>query len=220
MADEIKLLHWKERMPLMFIRFYAVGLILFFIPFTRPLFVSITSLSLLLVIGAVMAFHRDWNTRTVLWFVFIVVSSFLLEMAGVNGGRIFGAYAYGRGLAPLVNGTPLIIGLNWLFLVYASHNIAQRFNLKPWARVLTGSLLMILYDLVVEWVAPYMNMWDFGQAYPPFRNFVVWFIAAVVYQTGFELFRIRSDNPPARFLFALQLVFFLFVGIYSAIFIR
>lgn len=220
MADELKLQQRRERMPLMFIRFYTVGLILFMIPHTRPLFVSITSLSLLLVIGAVLAFHRDWNAKTVVWFAFIAVSSFLLEMAGTNGGRLFGEYAYGRGLAPLVNRTPLIIGLNWLFLVYASHNIAQRFEMAPWARVLTGSLLMILYDLVLEWVAPYMGMWSFGQPYPPFRNFAVWFAAGVVYQTGFELFRIRSDNPPARFLFALQIVFFLFVGIYSSIFIR
>jgi len=62
-------------------------------------------------------------------------------------------------------------------------------------------------------------MWHFADGYPPLRNFAVWFGASLVYHTGFELFGIRSDNPPARFLFAVQLIFFLLIGIYSTLFI-
>lgn len=207
-------------MPRIFIRFYLVGLLLYMIPYTRPLFVSITSLSLFLAIAATLAFHRDWNGKTVIWFVFIVLSSFLLEMQGVKSGELFGQYGYERGLAPMINDTPLIIGLNWLFLVYASNNIVRKFDLKPMVRILSGSLLMIGYDLVLEWVAPYMTMWHFESGYPPVQNFLVWFTTALFYHAGFEVLKIKSNNPPARFLFGLQILFFVLIGTYSALFIR
>lgn len=211
---------YAGRMPLLFILFYLVGLLLYIIPSTRPLFVSITSLSLFLVIAVVFAFHRDWSVKTVGWFSFIVLSSFLLEMQGVESGELFGRYSYERGLAPLINNTPLIIGFNWLFLVYASNNIVRRFATKPWMRILSGSLLMIFYDLVLEWVAPCMTMWHFDSGYPPFQNFLVWFAAALFYQAGFEVLKIKSDNAPAQFLFGLQILFFVLIGTYSALFIR
>lgn len=220
MVNQIKIQRYTKKMPLLFIRFYLVGLLLYIIPYTQPLFVSITSLSLFLVIAVVLAFHKDWNVKTVIWFTFIILSSFLLEMQGVASGELFGQYAYERGLAPMINNTPLIIGFNWLFLVYASNNIVNRFESKPWIRILSGSLLMVFYDLILEWVAPYMAMWQFESGYPPFQNFLVWFAVAIFYHTGFEVLKIKSDNPPARFLFGLQILFFVLIGTYSVIFIR
>lgn len=211
---------YTEKMPLIFIQFYLVGLLLYVIPDTRPLFVSITSFSLFLAIAVVLAFHSDWNVKTVSWFSFIVLSSFVLEMQGVESGELFGQYRYERGLAPMIKSTPLIIGFNWLFLVYASNNIVHRFDAKPWMYILSGSLLMIFYDLVLEWVAPSMTMWHFESGYPPVQNFLVWFVAALFYHTGFEVLKIKSNNAPARFLFGLQILFFVLIGTYSALFIR
>lgn len=209
--------------PAAFVRFYLVGFALFTFTPTRELFIALITPSLVLAITAVLAFHKGWNARTVAWFVFIVVSSFLLEMYGVHSGRVFGTYSYGRGLAPLVRGTPLVIGLNWLLLVYASHDAARRMlpaKAGSAGRIVAAALLMIAYDLLLEWVAPFMRMWSFGQGYPPFRNFAAWFAAAVVYQSGIEALRIRCDNRPAVFLFFCQMAFFLLAGIYSEIFIR
>lgn len=212
---------YEPMMPKVFARFYAVGLVLYILPFTRGLFVSITSLSLLLVITVVFLYHSTWNGRTIGWFLFIIFSSFFLEMAGVHTGTVFGAYSYDRGLAPLVSGTPLIIGLNWLFLVYASRSIVMRYTkLNAVLRVVVASILMLAYDLLLEWVAPFMNMWHFVDGFAPFRNFVVWFAAAAIYQTGFEVFAIQADNLSARALFVLQMLFFVGIGVYSTFFIR
>lgn len=208
----------EMRMPAVFARFYAVGLLLWLLPPTRGLFVAITSPSLLLTVAAAFVFQRSWNRRTVVWFVFIVVSSSLLEWAGVHDARIFGRYAYGPGLAPMVDGTPLIIGLNWLWLVYASHDLAARLVRSSVLRVVAGSAAMVAYDVAMEWAAPAMRMWQFDTVYAPLRNFAVWFAVAAIYQSGFEALAVRSDNRPARILFGLQFVFFLAIGLLSQLF--
>ncbi|MCC8087745.1 MAG: carotenoid biosynthesis protein [Rikenellaceae bacterium] len=210
----------ENELPWTYIRFYAVGALLFMIPFTRGIFISITTLSLLLVIFSVFYFNRDWNSTQVAWGIFIVTSSYLLEYYGVATGTIFGEYIYGRGLAPLIKGTPLIIGLNWLFLIYSTHLIANKTCGTVVGRIVCASLLMLLYDVVAEWVAPYMKMWSFSSGYPPLRNFSVWFAASVFYHTGFELIPLRHDNPSARFLYAVQIVFFIVIGIFSQIVIK
>lgn len=208
----------EPAMPALFARFYAVGLLLWLLPATRWLFTAITTPSLLLTTAAALLFHRVWNPKTVLWFAAVVSTAFLLELAGVRDARIFGPYAYGPGLAPLVDGTPLVIGLNWLWLVYASHDVAARLVRRPWLRILAGSVAMVGYDLAMEWAAPAMRMWHFDGGYAPARNFVVWFAAALIYHTGFEALAIRSDNRPARALFCLQVAFFLAVGALSLLF--
>jgi len=220
MNSHVTKLTSERELPMNFIRFYSVGLLLFIIPFTRELFISITALSLLLVIGIVLYYHREWNVKTVLLFLFIVCASFLLEMAGTATGEIFGVYFYERGLGFKINGTPLIIGLNWLFLVYASHDIANRISGNAFIRILLGASLMILYDILLEWVAPYMQMWHFDSGYPPLQNFIVWFITAFILHSGFEILRIRTDNKPARMLFIIQAGFFVCIGVFSSLFIR
>lgn len=213
-----KILSVRE-MPLNFIRFYSVGFLLFMMPFTRSFFISIIWPSLLLVFGAIFYYHRNWNSKTICWFAFIAVSSFLLEMYGVNTGKIFGEYQYDRGLGFQINGTPLIIGLNWLFLTYATHDIASVYFRKPVYRITGGAALMIFYDFIMEGVAPVMGMWHFTNAYPPASNFLAWLVASVIYHTGFEVLKIHTDNYPARMLYWIQSVFFIMIALYSLLII-
>ncbi|WP_418983482.1 carotenoid biosynthesis protein [Alistipes sp.] len=208
----------QRALPALFARFYAVGAVLWLLPPTRGLFVAITTPSLLLTIGAAFLFHRDWSRAAIGWFLFIALSAFWLEWAGVHDSRLFGAYAYGPGLAPLVGGTPLIIGTNWLWLVYASHDLAARAVRGPLLRIVAASLLMVGYDLALEWAAAPMRMWRFEDGYAPLRNFVVWFAASVIYHAGFEAAGIRSDNRTARVLFGLQMLFFLLIGLLAQLF--
>lgn len=209
--DRPALLH-SVSVPGALVRFYLVGLALFALQWTRPLFVAMITPSLLLALIFVLSFHRPWNVRTAAWFAFVAVSAFALEWVGVRSDVLFGPYRYGPGLAPLVGGTPLIIGCNWLLLVYCSHALVIPLRTAS-LRVLAGSLVMVAYDLAAEWAAPAMQMWHFRTGYPPLRNFVVWFAAAMVYHAGFELFRIPTRNPAARFLFLAQTAFFLAVGV-------
>lgn len=209
----------RERsLPGVFARFYAVGALLWLLPPTRGLFAALTAPSLAAVTVAALLFHRGWKRTTVGWFAFIALSAYGMEWAGVHDARLFGAYAYGPGLAPLVGGVPLVIGLNWLWLTYASHDCAARIVRTPLLRIVVGSLLMVGYDAVLEWAAPPMRMWHFAGGYAPLRNFAVWLGASLVYHAGFEVWGIRSDNRPARVLFALQALFLLSVALLARLF--
>lgn len=206
-------------MPLNFIRFYTVGLALFILPWTRPFFVSITSFSLLLVFFAVFLFHKTWDLKTIIIFAFTVIASFFLEVVGVNTGQIFGEYTYGNGLGLKIAETPVLIGFNWLFLVYASHSIvSQRFR-NPVLKIFTGAGLMVLYDFIIELVAPSMYMWTFSTSYPPAQNFIAWFLASVLFHTIFTFSGINTNNKPARSLFVIQFMFFVILSIFIILFL-
>lgn len=210
----------QQELPKNFLRFYAVGFLLFMLPVTRNLFFHITAISILLVIAAIFYHHERWTKACLFVFSFIAVSSFLIEMFGVNSGQIFGVYTYDIGLGLKINGTPLLIGINWVFLVYASQAIVSSKVHNPYARILGGSLLMVVYDSVMELAAPFMNMWHFNTCYPPIQNFVVWFLAALIFHSLFIAFKIPVNNKSAKALFWSQLLFFSLISLYSLIFIK
>lgn len=220
MNDKLKKFLSENEMPLNFVRFYAVGLGLFFLPWTRPIFIAITPLTLLLVFSVVFWFHKKWNQKTILAFAFTAIASYYLEVAGTQTGKIFGDYAYGSGLGLKISDTPLMIGLNWLFLIYATHGIASGWFRKPVYRIFAGAALMILYDIVIEFAAPTMDMWQFSAtAYPPIQNFISWFIASLVFHVVFVLARVETDNKSARSLYVIQLGFFVILTIFILIFL-
>lgn len=205
-------------MPAYFLRFYGVGLLLFCIPFTHRLFIVLIPASLLLVIGTAFYFHRSWSPATIGWFFFIILSSFLLEMMGISTGKVFGHYQYGLGLGWQIKGTPPLIGINWLFLVYASNGLAGRIVRNVWVKIVLAAPIMICYDLIVELVAPGMQMWRLTTAYPPASNFIAWFAAGLVFHTGFAIFRIDSRNYTAGMLFLIQMLFFICIILYQLLF--
>lgn len=218
--DMVKKMFSEEELPKTFLRFYFVGLLLFIIPYTRELFFSITALTLLLVFGCILLHHKKWNVSTILIFLFIAFSSFFLEVTGVNTGVLFGEYQYDVSLGLKLRNTPLIIGLNWVFLVYASQSIVTRWTDNAYLRIVGGASLMIGYDLILELAAPPMHMWHFESFYPPVENFITWFIAALFYHSLLVVFKISVDNKSAGALFWIQMLFFALISVFSLLFIK
>lgn len=211
-----------EELPKTFLIFYSVGLCLFLIPFTRDLFTALTPLSLLLVNAALLYHHRHWNFRFIAFILTVVISSFLIEAEGVSGGVLFGEYQYLSTLGPKLLKTPLVIGVNWLMLTYCSAAIMEYIRRRSAGtvdiavKILGGALLMVTYDIVVEMVAPGMGMWEFNQGYPPARNFVMWFVMALVYHIIFSALKIKPVGKPAIALFFSQIGFFLIISLFMA----
>ncbi len=188
--------------------FYIIGLIGFLIPETKHIFILITPLALLLSVYLLAIYHKPYTQNTVLLFLLIYFLGYFIEVAGVKTSLIFGSYEYGKAMGVKVLETPLIIGINWLYLTYISVSIMNSFKTKPWVTILSAPLLMLIYDIVLEQVAPKMDMWNWQSSSVPIKNYFAWYIIGVVFVALFKLFKIEPNNPIAKVLFVSQFLFF------------
>ncbi|PLW97100.1 MAG: carotenoid biosynthesis protein [Marinilabiliales bacterium] len=191
--------------------FYVVGIAGFTIPFLQPVFKVITPLALLLGVYLLAIYHGKFSAKSLIIFFTVFLTGLLVEMIGVNTGKIFGAYTYGKTLGPMVWNTPLMIGVNWLFLVYAIASITEKLKAPAIVQILVSSLMMIVYDLVMEQVAPRMDMWSWENGNIPLRNYFAWFVISFFLFSLLKIFRIKVENPLARVLLLCQFFFFLFL---------
>jgi len=190
--------------------YYAVGLTGILLPETNPLFTRLIPFSLLLSYFALSIFHPDkTNKKSLLIFLLIGILGFVAEAIGVNTGLIFGHYQYGNSLGFKIFNTPAVIGLNWLFLVYASASVLERAKMNNFVKIILSSALMLVYDIVLEQVAPRIDMWHWENDSVPFQNYLAWFVISVIFHSMIKGFEIKTDNKLAPILLISQFMFFL-----------
>ena len=142
------------------------------------------------------------------------MAGLLVEILGVNTGMIFGKYYYGNVLNPKILGTPLIIGLNWLFLVYVSTSIIDDLTINSIAKVFLASIIMVIYDVILEQVAGNLDMWYWYTDNIPLKNYISWFVIAVIFVSIIKFFKIETENKLSFTLLSTQFFFFLGLLIY------
>jgi bisanhydrobacterioruberin hydratase len=208
---------------------YGVGITGMLIPYTRPLFMAITPVNLLVVGGLLFYSHSKWDARTIIVLAVIGIASFFVEAVGVNTGLIFGEYSYGRTLGPALQNTPLMIGVNWIILVYICHSIAvmifEKFSGRGVAGMLYGKIpslmvaivgaaLMVAYDFVLEPSAIELDMWTWAGEGIPLQNYLAWYFFSFVFILFLGLSRVNTRNQLALPVYLVQVVFFLILDIY------
>ncbi|MCF8360236.1 MAG: carotenoid biosynthesis protein [Prolixibacteraceae bacterium] len=194
--------------------FYIVGIIGFFIPYSREIFEKMIPLSLLVNLFLLFLFHKPYNVKHLAFFGSVVLLTFLIEAVGMNTGVLFGEYLYGESLPVKLFGTPIIIGLNWLLL---SYGVVQLMRMNKQLRryiIILGAAAMTLFDFMMEPVAMKTGMWSWSYNIIPWQNFIMWFILSAIIIAGFELFSIKTDNKIAGRIFLFQLFFFVVLNIF------
>lgn len=188
--------------------FYCVGIIGMTFPATFELFKKLIPLAILLSFLLLLFFHTDFSGKTIFAFAIIYLSGFIAELAGVKTGEIFGRYYYGNSLGIKIFSTPLLIGINWLLLVYISLSVTEQLKIKPMLQVISASAIMVIYDILVEQMAPPLGMWFWAENAPPLRNYVAWFFLALIFTSVLKIFRVNTKNKLAPVLLICQLLFF------------
>lgn len=189
--------------------FYIVGAFQLGRPEMRAMYAGLTPLVLLFSMLFLAIYDRSTERPKLLLFALIVaLASFGVEVWGVATGYVFGGYEYGNELGTKFAETPLLIGLNWILLVYMSGAMVDALPRKPLYAVALPSALMIGYDIVMEQVAPRMDMWSWEGDVIPMQNYVVWGILALLFHTIRYLMKIPIRNRMAGFLFVIQVLFF------------
>ncbi len=212
-------LYPKDKLSLKEIRkfifvFYTIGILGFIIPYTRDIFIFITPLALILNIYLLAIYHYPYDSKHIIIFISILLSSFFIEVLGVKTGKIFGTYNYGDALGIKILETPILIGFNWLFLTYCSTSFWDHLGLKPIFVIILAPLLMVLYDLALEHVAPALNMWSWEQNTIPITNYLHWYVISMIFVLLFKIFKLNTLNPLAITLFFTQFAFFIFLAIF------
>ena len=209
MLDKLRGLKTEIKINLFIAIIFTVGVFGLWIPDTRNLFMSLMPYTLLL--GMVLLFwvHRSWKLRHIIIFAIIALIGYFVEVAGVATGIVFGDYYYGQGLGFHVWGTPPMIGLNWLMLVYCVYVLFRKKGLHPVIQILLGSALLVTYDVLMEPVAIHLQMWSWPPSnVVPLQNYIAWFVISFVMLSIMHIARLRFRNGVAPALFFIQMGFF------------
>ena len=133
-----------------------------------------------------------------------------VEILGVNYSIFFGEYQYGDNLGIKVFDVPLVIGFNWVLLIIITGNFASRiFSKSILGKVVFGSIMMILLDLLIEISAPKLDYWEFAVHPVPFSNYFWWFIFSILFHLIYQ----SSKNKEYVISINILLIHFLFFSL-------
>ncbi len=179
-----------------------------------PSFVYLTSAHLVFTATLLLLGHRpNENTGLWIWVPICYFTGWIAEYVGVHGGWLFGRYIYGDVLGPKLWAIPLVIGVNWILVVYS---VCQSINsaaphLNTFVKIVLASLSLVALDYLIEPVAIALDFWTWADGLPPLRNYLGWLLVSAVQSSVFFTLLQYSENRLAPWLVVLQLVFFGFL---------
>ncbi|MEJ8804332.1 carotenoid biosynthesis protein [Pontibacter sp. H249] len=188
--------------------FHAVGFWGLLFSGNQEYFQNLTPMNLLLTNALLFAFHKSWNRVFILFAILVFAVGFFSEVLGVHTGLLFGNYTYGQALGAKLWDVPLLIGLNWLMLVYTTGHISNYTKWHWLAKAILGTLLMLLLDFFIEPVAMQYDFWSWSGDQVPLSNYAGWFAVAFILQVYFQKANFEKQNQLAAFVYLVQLLFF------------
>jgi putative membrane protein len=196
------------------ILFHAVGVAGLSISFMQLLFLAMVPFHLLLMLILICISHQQFDLKFVLFFVILFIFGYAVEWFGVHQHFLFGNYTYGDTLGFKLSGVPVIIGVNWLLLTYASGVFAQRlFASSVFARVVFGAFIMVMMDVIIEPAAIRLDYWHWQSAgdflTAPLINYISWFGVSAIMLIIFETFAFKRQSRVAIALLFTQALFFI-----------
>lgn len=199
---------------LLLVIIYSVGILGHSLENFLPLMKNLTPFVLLLSVVLVVWFTRsDWNKKVIIWAVSTFAVTFTLEAVGVATGVIFGKYTYGSTLGPGLFGVPIMIGLNWVIIIYAFVSILTKVTDNLFAFVfLTGSAT-VAFDFVMEPIAMHLNYWNWENDIIPLQNYIAWFVISSIASLAYFFIKQKPEKELPIYLVIIQLVFFLLLDI-------
>ena len=160
--------------------FYFSGILGILTVVYKDFFLPLTPLNLLITLMVFLVVNRDFSKHFLILCFLIFTIGFSVETIGVKTGVLFGRYSYGNLFGFRIFETPLIIGINWLFLALSAHGVVQYFSKKWLWLILIPSFLMTGLDYIVEPVAMKLGFWSWENNIIPLQNYVMWFVTSAV----------------------------------------
>lgn len=196
--------------------------IIFFVGIIGHLYEPLLNLMLsltpatLLIAGFIVLFYsyKSSTNKFLLWAALTYVFTFILEVAGVKTGFIFGDYNYGLTLGIKLFDVPLIIGFNWVLVILGSISISRLITSNLVLSSFIAAFIAFIFDLILEPIAVRLNYWTWAEGNIPLQNYIAWFgiafISALIYaylKVGVKS-KISLHYLLVQFLFFIILLFF------------
>ena len=203
----MKVLQQNRILSVLIIIWYSAGIVGFLIPAVKPSFQQLTPAGVVMAAFMLLFFHEPRNLKSALAFTGIILITFLAEMIGVNTQRLFGHYMYGPALGPQLRNTPLVIGLNWLVLVYCFSVLLKNLT-RYWYYPLAGAAAMTVFDFLMEPVANATGMWTWHGGVIPLKNYTDWFLLSALLFLALRIGKVEFNNRFASLILLMQVIFF------------
>ena len=192
---------------------YFFGFLGLSIPALRTSVVLLTPFTLLITAIVLFAFHRDWRLSFFFFIAIAYLTGYFVEVVGVASGQIFGHYQYSDVLGPKVLNTPLMIGINWLLLIYASGSTIAALQWSIWGKAALAALLVLLIDVALEPAAIALNFWSWKGNVVPMQNYLSWYIISFLLLFIFYKLPFEKRNPLSFYIYILQILFFVLLAL-------
>ena len=193
--------------------FHAVGMAGFMVPYFDAIFLNIVPWHLLLMAAVAIYNHDSVDIKFLLFALLIFGIGFMAEFIGVHTGLLFGSYVYGETLGIKLFNIPLIIGVNWFLLIYSTGVLIQRQRIRNrLLRILTGALILVMLDILIEPIATQFDYWHWTGGGIPIKNYVCWFLLGGLMLFIFDRFKFKTQSMVAPVLLIMQFIFFMVLG--------
>jgi len=200
----------SEKKMLSFLRaWYLVGILGFAIPYSYEVFRFLIPLNILLTTLLILMYHRPLNKTFGLLTIAVFLLGYGIEVAGVKTGLIFGEYEYGTILGPKVAEVPLILGLNWVLMIYGGLAITSK---TGWGMIpvsFINGLLVTASDIIIEKFAIMTGMWTWAGGHPPLRNYIGWFVISFIFSLIYYKTVYSQSRNVAVAIYIYQLILFI-----------
>ena len=172
---------------------------------------SFTPLNLLLAL--VLVFLVATKMRSLAVFFLISFSiGYLAELLGTQTGFPFGDYQYLQNLGPKIVEVPMLIGVNWFLMAYATRlwaNSLLKFHL---AQAILASLFMVSVDFFIEPIAATLGFWQWENDIIPIENYFGWLAVSFIVQVLFPRSLQDERNFIAKWYLPIIFLFFLILN--------
>ena len=203
----------KYIIPFFLFIFYSIGIIGVYLPDFKIQVVAFTPLNLLITSFLLLWGNGKYHVKFIFAVCIALFLGYFVEVLGVASGVLFGEYKYGETLGWKLLDVPVVMGVNWLILSFASLGLVGRFVSNSYIKVVVASLIMVMLDVIIEPVAIKLDFWSWAQVEVPIKNYLMWFISALIINSLIELLVKELHFQTSLFVFLAQIYFFAFLNI-------
>jgi uncharacterized membrane protein len=187
-----------------------LGLVLgFVVPQTRDFTRYLIWPVLLLTTITLLAFHKKWTKEFVFSVLLLAATGFLLEVAALKTGYLYGYFQFGPTLGYRFWDTPLMMAACWFTTLYVTRQVAEMIAKDAFLVSILASAMMLLIAYFMEPFAIKHGLWSWNGGHAGVHKYAGYFIAGLLVQYIYCKSIKNPSNKLSLVVYLVQLGFYM-----------